>query len=63
MIILRVSAGSAVLDLGGGCGVPVARRLAPRYAMTGVDLSPVQIERASEAARNRCEKWGPKITG
>jgi cyclopropane fatty-acyl-phospholipid synthase-like methyltransferase len=35
-----------VLDLGCGCGVPVARRLAQRYAVTGVDLSPVQVERA-----------------
>ena len=35
-----------VLDLGCGCGVPVARRLSPRYDVTGVDLSPVQIERA-----------------
>src|SRR6266849_3578706 len=42
----RVSVGSSVLDLGCGCGVPVARRLARRYAVTGVDLSPVQIERA-----------------
>ena len=42
----RVEAGSSVLDLGCGCGVPVVRRLAQRYAVTGVDLSPVQIERA-----------------
>jgi SAM-dependent methyltransferase len=44
----RLPLGSAVLDLGCGCGVPVARRLAPRYAVTGVDLSPVQVERARE---------------
>lgn len=36
----------AVLDLGCGCGVPVSQVLAARYAVTGVDLSPVQIERA-----------------
>lgn len=42
----RVREGGAVLDLGCGCGVPVARRLAQRYAVTGVDLSPVQVERA-----------------
>lgn len=42
----RVQAGSSVLDLGCGCGVPVARRLARRYDVTGVDFSPVQIERA-----------------
>lgn len=44
----RIGAGSRVLDLGCGCGIPVARRLARRYAVTGVDLSPVQIERARE---------------
>ncbi len=48
LIEKRVDAGSAVLDLGCGCGVPVARRLARRHAVTGVDLSPVQIERARE---------------
>ncbi len=48
LIEKRVDAGSSVLDLGCGCGVPVARRLARRYAVTGVDLSPVQIERAHE---------------
>ncbi|HZH29519.1 MAG TPA: class I SAM-dependent methyltransferase [Pyrinomonadaceae bacterium] len=37
---------SAVLDLGCGCGLPVAERLAAQFAVTGVDLSPVQIERA-----------------
>lgn len=44
----RVPPGSAVLDLGCGCGVPVARRLAQGYAVTGVDLSAVQIARARE---------------
>lgn len=42
----RVEPGAAVLDLGCGCGVPVARRLAGRYTVTGVDLSPVQVGRA-----------------
>ncbi len=42
----RIEPGSSVLDLGCGCGVPVARRLARRYDVTGVDLSPVQIARA-----------------
>jgi len=46
LVETRVSAGAPVLDLGCGCGIPVARRLARRYAVTGVDLSPVQIERA-----------------
>lgn len=44
----RLTPGGDVLDLGCGCGVPVARRLAPRYAVTGIDLSPVQIARARE---------------
>lgn len=44
----RVGPGSPVLDLGCGCGVPVARRLARRYDVTGIDLSPVQIARARE---------------
>jgi SAM-dependent methyltransferase len=42
----RVEPGAPVLDLGCGSGVPVARRLAGRYALTGVDLSSVQVERA-----------------
>jgi ubiquinone/menaquinone biosynthesis C-methylase UbiE len=43
---MRVARGSSVLDLGCGCGVPVARRLARSYEVTGVDLSPVQVARA-----------------
>ena len=43
----RVPAGGAVLDIGCGCGVPVARSLAAAgYQVTGVDFSGVQIERA-----------------
>jgi SAM-dependent methyltransferase len=43
----RVRAGGTVLDLGCGNGVPLARDLAGGgYAVTGVDLSAVQIERA-----------------
>jgi SAM-dependent methyltransferase len=43
----RVPAGGAVLDLGCGCGVPLARDLAAGgYEVTGVDLSAVQVERA-----------------
>ena len=43
----RVPAGGPVLDLGCGCGVPVARSLAAAgYQVTGVDISDVQIERA-----------------
>ncbi len=42
----RLAAGARVLDLGCGNGVPVAQELARRYAVTGLDLSPAQIERA-----------------
>lgn len=44
---LRLPAAAAVLDLGCGCGVPVARFLADAgHHVTGVDISDVQIERA-----------------
>ncbi|GLY24752.1 class I SAM-dependent methyltransferase [Micromonospora sp. NBRC 101691] len=43
----RLPAPAAVLDLGCGCGVPVARFLAiAGHHVTGVDISDVQIERA-----------------
>jgi 2-polyprenyl-3-methyl-5-hydroxy-6-metoxy-1,4-benzoquinol methylase len=43
----RLQAGGRVLDLGCGCGVPVARSLAAAgYQVTGVDISEVQIGRA-----------------
>jgi len=38
--------GDPVLDLGCGCGVPATALLAERCAVTGIDLSPVQIARA-----------------
>jgi trans-aconitate methyltransferase len=40
--------GSAILDLGCGCGVPVAQELAQRFPVTGVDFSAVQIARARQ---------------
>jgi SAM-dependent methyltransferase len=42
----RVPAGGRVLDLGCGCGVPVAERLAANFDVTGVDFSSRQIARA-----------------
>lgn len=40
---------ASVLDLGCGCGIPVVQRLAAAgYAVTGVDISEVQIQRAKQ---------------
>jgi cyclopropane fatty-acyl-phospholipid synthase-like methyltransferase len=41
-----LSDGEPVLDLGCGCGVPATAILAERFSVTGVDISPVQVERA-----------------
>jgi SAM-dependent methyltransferase len=38
--------GDPVLDLGCGCGIPVAQELARTFRVTGVDISEVQIARA-----------------
>jgi SAM-dependent methyltransferase len=40
---------SRVLELGCGSGSPETRRLAQRFAVTGVDISPRQVERARAA--------------
>jgi SAM-dependent methyltransferase len=46
-LLRRLRPRGAVLDLGCGCGVPVARALsAAGHLVTGVDISDVQIERA-----------------
>lgn len=43
----RLHGRSRILDLGCGCGVPIARRLADAgHDVVGVDISDVQIERA-----------------
>ena len=41
--------GAPVLELGCGCGLPVAKRLAERFSVIGVDISPVQVGRAQIA--------------
>ena len=38
-----------MLDLGCGCGTPVAKALAAHGRLIGVDISPVQVERARRA--------------
>jgi SAM-dependent methyltransferase len=45
-LVPLLTPGAPVLDLGCGRGVPVARRLASTHRVTGVDLSPIQVERA-----------------
>lgn len=46
-VILKGEKTGRVLDLGCGNGIPVAKRLADQgYAVTGVDISEIQIERA-----------------
>jgi SAM-dependent methyltransferase len=44
----RLAAGSSVLDLGCGNGLPTARQLARTFRVTGVDLSEAQIEQARQ---------------
>jgi SAM-dependent methyltransferase len=43
-----VQPGDAILDLGCGCGIPVAQELAQGFQVTGVDISAVQIARARQ---------------
>jgi cyclopropane fatty-acyl-phospholipid synthase-like methyltransferase len=48
---------SRILDLGCGCGIPVARYLAENHEVTGIDISEAQIVRARQlvpAARFLC---------
>ena len=49
-LLERIPGRGQVLDIGCGCGVPVARLLAAAgHQVTGVDVSDVQVERALEA--------------
>jgi len=45
----RLDERARVLELGCGSGSPETRRLAQRFAVTGVDISPRQVERARAA--------------
>ena len=46
MLLERLPRDADVLDLGCGAGLPTTARLAERFTVTGVDISPVQVERA-----------------
>ena len=48
-LVTRLADGARVLELGCGGGAPETKRLAQRFAVTGVDISPKQIERARAA--------------
>jgi SAM-dependent methyltransferase len=48
-LVSRLTAGARILELGCGGGSPETRRLAQRFDVTGVDISPKQIERAQAA--------------
>ena len=48
LISSRLSDGAQVLDIGCGAGVPIARSLAQRFAVTGVDISGEQIQLARQ---------------
>jgi SAM-dependent methyltransferase len=45
----RLEPGARVLELGCGGGTPETKRLAERFALTGVDISPRQVERSRAA--------------
>lgn len=48
-LVSRLPEGARVLELGCGGGSPETKRLARRFRLTGVDISPRQVERARAA--------------
>jgi SAM-dependent methyltransferase len=48
-LVSRLVEGARVLELGCGSGTPETKRLAERFRLTGVDISPRQVERARAA--------------
>lgn len=48
-LVARLTDEARVLELGCGGGSPETKRLAQRFAVTGVDISPRQVERARAA--------------
>jgi SAM-dependent methyltransferase len=58
LLVPCLKKGDSVLDLGCGCGIPVAQELATFCNVMGVDISPVQVERARAlvpAAKFQCQ--------
>ena len=52
LLLDSLPVGAEVLDLGCGAGIPTTRVLAQRFAVTGVDISARQIERARRNVLN-----------
>lgn len=52
LLIERIHDDAKVLDLGCGCGVPIAATLSQRFRLTGIDISRVQIELARKMVPN-----------
>ena len=48
-LVERLEPGARLLELGCGAGSPETKRLAETFALTGVDISPRQVERARAA--------------
>lgn len=48
-LVARLGDRARVLELGCGSGPPETKRLAQRFRLTGVDISPKQVERARAA--------------
>jgi SAM-dependent methyltransferase len=48
-LVNRLADGARILELGCGGGSPETKRLAERFDVTGIDISPKQIERARAA--------------
>jgi cyclopropane fatty-acyl-phospholipid synthase-like methyltransferase len=46
LLTRQLAAGAHILDIGCGNGIPVARMLAQRFRVTGVDISTEQVRRA-----------------
>ena len=51
-LVERLDDGARLLELGCGAGAPETKRLAERFQLTGVDISPRQVERARAAIPN-----------